>query len=195
VSAGRATLDGNELTYRAGSRGGVATVTIRLTDGDGRTSDVALRFHVSEPRPSCRNNCQPDRDGEVTVEYRCNGSSTNAGGYASCQGSAVIVVCSKSGCRTARGTVVAAAAASGTAGAGRVKVLPGVKGRRLGTARSKVKPGRTGKLEIKLSKQGRRMLARKRKLKVKIVVEIRQLDGKRSRTTQVVTLRAPKRRR
>ena len=198
---GTVKVKGNDFTFTAGSKPNRGVVKVIATDTDGQSGEMLFGVGVYNPVAACRDDCRPDDAGTITVEYLCDGAKVGASTYATCQGSAVMVVCTtKSSCKrvtpTGRGARASAASASTSAQGARLKakILPGVKGKRLAQTQISITPGTAGKLELKLGKSSLKLLKRKGKLRVALVTETRALDGKKKLTTKVLTLRPPKRR-
>ncbi|ADB49077.1 Calx-beta domain-containing protein [Conexibacter woesei] len=137
---------------------------------------------------SCRSPCRPDDNGDVTIVILCNGRRDATGSV--CEGTIVVVLCDRSGCRPSRGARPIAGGASARGG----KLLPGVPGLRLGETRVKVAPGRRMPARVRLTKAARRLLARRGRVTALVVVRVRQPDGRTATTRRVVTIEAPAKR-
>lgn len=194
---GSVKVKGDDFTFTAGGKPGSGVVRVIATDTDGQSGEMLFGVGVYNPVAACRDDCRPDPSGTITVEYLCDGVTVGASKYASCQGSAVMVVCTtKANCKritpTGGGARASAANAEPRGTRLKAKVLPGVKGKRLAETKVTIKPGTAGKLELKLSKATLKMLKRKGKLRVALVTETRALNGKTKRTVKVLTIRPPK---
>ncbi|HET6505302.1 MAG TPA: Ig-like domain-containing protein [Baekduia sp.] len=196
-----ATVKDGGLTVTSAEQAGSGTVVVAATDDGGQVARVEVPVTVTIPPPpkqtpadpTCANGCRPDAGGTVTITFFCDGASVSQAKYHACRGQAVMVVCSSpSACRTTTSSPTGHSAAAKGKSKAKVKILPSVKGKRLAQVRTSVKAGKQGRLRLKLTKEGRKQLARKRQLRVAIVIEVRQLDGKTSRVRKVVTIKAPK---
>lgn len=192
---GTVRVRGDDFVFTAGSKPKSGVVKVMATDSDGQTGEMLFGVGIYNPVAACRNDCRPDEAGKITVEYLCDGITVGASKYASCQGSAVMIVCtSKASCKRVTPTGRGARASGGPARGTRLKakILPGVKGKRIAQTKVEIKPGTAGTLELKLSKATLKQLKRKGKLRVALVTETRALSGKTKRTTKVLTLKPPK---
>lgn len=93
--------------------------------------------------------------------------------------------------RACRGTVTIREKARGRASAS-ASARPR-KGRVLGRRKFKIAPGRSKKVSVKLSRNGRHRVLRRRRVRCSVNVGIRDQNGKSTVTRKPVTLRAPKR--
>ncbi|WP_445149573.1 Ig-like domain-containing protein [Baekduia sp. Peel2402] len=194
VPFAKAALKDGTLTVTAAEQAGSGKLVVAARDDGGQVARLEIPVSVTvapppEPSdPTCANNCQPSPGGTITITFFCDGKSVSQAKYHACRGQAVMIVCSSpAACRTTTSGGIATAKAKA-----KVKILPSVKGKRLAQVQSSVKAGKKGRLQLKLTKEGRRQLARKRKLRVAIVIDVRQLDGRSSRVRKVITIRAPK---
>jgi hypothetical protein len=69
-------------------------------------------------------------------------------------------------------------------------VKTGARTTKLGSAAFTLAAGKTGKVHVKLSRRGKRLLARRHKLKVHAVVDAHDSSGQSKRTTATITLKA-----
>lgn len=139
---------------------GVTYIPPEPTGGWGNNEPTSQRG----PKPRCRSNCAPDRNGNVPVVITCPRDEGNA-----CVGD--VQICDAKGCRKLDKATTSAV---------------------LGKATFKLKPGASKTVKVKLSKAMRKKLGKKRKLKVQLVVTLRPAGAKPIVTTTKVTLRARK---
>lgn len=189
---GRAKLQGATLTFTphrapAGERD---RITLAVTGDDGQKTTVAIEAAVPirdrgdgtrAPSGDCRAPCTPDRQGEVTLRFVCDGRSVASAG--ACSGTLVIILCTNGFCRPARAVITASASARRTA----------PRQVRLGTARVRARAGRAVPVKVRLSRSARRLLASRGRLKAMVVLQLRRPGGRTRTIRRVITIRAPRR--
>lgn len=189
--------------------GGADEVTLKLTGADGKRADVQIR--VGRPvrtRPDgtqrrgrggdCRSPCTPDRQGEITFRYFCDGRSVSSAG--TCTGSLLIYMCQNGRCTQAVGTATIIGSAVRGAEAPAVarasaRRPPRRAARRMVLGRTTVRArvGRSVALKVRLTPAGRRLVARRGKVRALVVLQLRRPGGATRTVTRVITIRAPRR--
>ncbi|MDA0169650.1 right-handed parallel beta-helix repeat-containing protein [Solirubrobacter taibaiensis] len=175
--------NGTRMSFTGGDKDGQAVAKLRAVDDEGTEAIIPVDVKVSSPPATCRKDCAPDANGNVTIEYRCDGVVGSRKVYEKCTGNATMIVCNSAKvCETLpKGTATAAS-------------LTTKRGMKLASAKVSLKPGGKLDIKLKLTPKARKLLNQKRKLTAVVLVDIQRVDGRRDQLRKVVTLKAPKRR-
>lgn len=186
------------FTPLRGATGRADVIELKVTGADGRTARASVTAgRPVRPTPGgggrssrgggCRSPCAPDRQGEITFRFICDGRDVSSAG--TCRGTLLIYQCQKGRCTQAVGTgAVASASRSATAeGRGRGAARRLV----LGRTAIRVRAGRSAGLKVRLTPAARRLVARRGTVRALVVLQLRRPGGGTRTITRKITIRAP----
>lgn len=163
-----------------GVRSNVATITVTvLAPPPGpdivEFGSVSLENDRGGANNGCSgSSCRPSGNGDLPFPMRCNGSPTQTPG--SCSGS--LEACTPSGCSKRAGGTRATAAAAKLKGS-------------LGKVRFSIPVGQAKTVKLRLNAKARKELAKKGKLKLRIVTTVKLPTGKTVTSTRTLTVKKP----